>query len=445
MSMHTLARCASLLESPAFLDQPVQVGGWVLSVRGGPKLLFLALTDGSATAPLQVVMREASVEVAKLTTGAAVRVEGVLRASPGRGQTVEVHASHIEVVGRVHDPEHYPIQPKPLTDAFLRTVPHWRARTQRMGAVARVRHTLMESLRGYLDAQGFVWVPTPILTDSDAEGAGARFSVGTEDGEAFFGDEVFLTVSGQMEAEALCMALGRVYTFGPTFRAERSHTRRHLAEFWMLEPEMAWATLDDLIGVTEGLIQHAIRESWAKRPSEMALLSAVPEATWLHWAEHPFARMTYTEAVTACQGSGDDAIDRVVWGDDLSSVHEAWLVEQVGGPLVVTHYPQGIKAFYMKPSGDGKTVLAMDVLLPEWGEVAGGSVREEDSEALEARMRACEMDPALYPAYLDLRRAGSVPHAGFGLGFERLLAWLAGLESVKDASLYPRVSGKLAG
>lgn len=290
-----------------------------------------------------------------------------------------------------------------------------------------------------------MWVATPVLTQGDAEGAGERFQVVTEDGPAaFFGHPTYLTVSGQLEAEALCMALGRVYTFGPTFRAEKSRTSRHLAEFWMVEPELAFADLQDLMGLAEGLVKATIAHALAHLPEEMALfeeMGGLGVEQWQRMVDHPFACLTYTQAIARLTGSEQAFETPVVWGDDLHAEHERWLVEDAGCPVFVTDYPAGIKAFYMKPAQDGRTVAAFDLLVPRVGELVGGSEREEDLERLVERMTACGLDPAQYGDYLDLRRYGTVPHGGFGLGFERLVAFLSGMPSVKDAIAFPRTHG----
>lgn len=307
-----------------------------------------------------------------------------------------------------------------------------------MAAVARLRHVLAQAIHG-------TWVATPVLTSGDAEGAGERFQVVTDEGpSAFFGREAFLTVSGQLEAEALCMALGRVYTFGPTFRAERSCTSRHLAEFWMVEPEVAFTGLTDLMGLSEGLVKHCIAQCLTHLPEEMALFAqegSIAVESWEAIVQAPFARVTYTEAIALLEQADVTFSTPVAWGDDLHAEHERWLVERMGGPVFVTHYPADLKAFYMKETEGGRTVAAMDLLVPRVGELVGGSEREEDLERLTARMRHHGLDPADYPEYLDLRRYGTVPHGGFGLGFERLVAFVSGVASVKDAIAFPRVAG----
>lgn len=435
----------SLFDTPV-PGQTVHVGGGLTSARMGKAVGFLVLVDGSSTEPLQVVVSRALMEqdptLRTLGAGCSVSVTGTFVASRGGGQQWEVQAQTVTVTGRVEDPETYPIQPKELSPEFLRTLPHLRARTTRHGAVARLRHVLARAVHDYLDSQGFLWVATPVLSPTDAEGAGEQFQVVTTEGPtAFFGEEMFLAVSGQLDVEAFCMALSRVYTFGPTFRAEKSQTSRHLAEFWMVEPEMAFARLDDIAGLAEGLLRHAIQTVLADLPGEMAWFEKEggrPVAAWTALAQTPFCRMTYTDAVACLQESGRVFDVPVVWGMDLQSAHEKALVDIRQGPVVVTDYPAGIKAFYMKASADGQTVAAMDILVPGMGEIVGGSEREEDFDRLTARMQSLGMDIGAFVPYLDLRRYGTVPHAGFGLGFERLVAWLSTTPSIRDAIPVPR-------
>lgn len=455
MSAFALTRTASLLSSPElFFDQSVTVAGWLTSARFSKRVGFLVLSDGSRQEALQVVVPfevlEATHGLRSVGAGVSVRVQGTLVASKGAGQAYELLASSVELVGMVDDPQTYPIQPKAHTPEFLRTVPHLRHRVSRFGAVARVRHRAARAIHDFFEEQGFLWVATPILTASDAEGAGARFRVTAEDagapGEEFFGDPAYLTVSGQLTGEALCAALSRVYTFGPTFRAERSQTSRHLAEFWMVEPEMAFATLSDLAQLSEGLLKHVVRACLTQCSQEMASFAAEGGrslAQWEQFLREPFERMTYTAAVRLLEQLPGPFTYPVSWGVDLQSEHERALVSHVGKPVVLTDYPADIKAFYMKASSDGQTVAALDVLVPGMGEIIGGSVREESLEALDARMLGLGMDLSAYSAYRDLRRYGSVPHGGFGLGFERLVAYLAGLSSIKDAIAYPRAMGSM--
>lgn len=450
MSLSSLDRVSTLLSTPSdALPCPVRTGGWLTSCRMGKRVGFLVLTDGSSTEPLQVVVPDALLQsqpdLRRLSSGCSVRVTGELVLSQGAGQRVELQATAVEVMGWVEDPETYPIQPKPLGADFLRTVPHLRARVKHVAAVSRLRHGLAHAIHDYFSRQDFLWVATPVLTQGDAEGAGERFQVVTEEGpDAFFGQPTYLTVSGQLEAEALCMALGRVYTFGPTFRAEKSRTSRHLAEFWMVEPEMAFADLQDLMGLAEGLVKAGVTHCLEHLTEEMALfeeMGGLPMEQWQRLVEQPFAHLTYTQAIERLTATEHVFETQVAWGDDLHAEHERWLVEDAGRPVFVTDYPAGIKAFYMKPAQDGRTVAAFDLLVPRVGELVGGSEREEDLQRLVDRMTACGLDPAQYGDYLDLRRYGTVPHGGFGLGFERLVAFLSGMPSVKDTIAFPRTHG----
>ena len=446
MTALPLTRSASLFSQPhLYLDTTVAVAGWLTSARIGKRVAFLVLSDGSWQAPTQVVVSEdlltAQPALRSLGAGCAVRVEGVWVASPAAGQPFELRAERVQIVGEVEDPATYPIQPKEHSPEFLRSVPHLRVRTAQFGAVSRLRHYLSRFIHDYFEEQGFLWVATPILTSTDAEGAGERFRVSTQGTEEFFGRETFLTVSGQLEGEALCSALSRIYTFGPTFRAEGSHTSRHLAEFWMVEPELAFASLPDLIQLGQGLLQHVVAKCLERLPGEMAYFATQGGRSVVEWegfTQTPFLVMPYTEAIERLSGQSD--LPPVLWGQDLHSDHEKWLVAQAQRPVVVVDYPTQIKSFYMKPSLDGKTVEAMDILVPGMGEIIGGSVREERLAPLVERMEALGMDPSQYGQYLDLRRYGSVPHGGFGLGFERLVAYLAGLPSIKDAIAYPRTA-----
>ncbi len=450
MSTFPLDRTAALLATSSdLLPRTAHVGGWLTSCRMGKRVGFLVLADGSSTEPLQVVVADALLqsqpELRQLTSGCSVRVTGDLVTSQGAGQRVELQARTVEVCGWVDDPATYPIQPKPLGADFLRTVPHLRTRVKHLAAAARLRHGLAQAIHGFFAGQDFLWVATPVLTQGDAEGAGERFQVVTDDGaDAFFGQPTYLTVSGQLEAEALCMALGRVYTFGPTFRAEKSRTSRHLAEFWMVEPEVAFASLADLMVLAEGLVKACVRHCLAHHPQEMALfadMGGTPVEAWQRLVECPFSVLTYSQAVERL-ATGGGAFERAVsWGMDLQAEHERWLVDDLGGPVFVTDYPAGIKAFYMKPAADGRTVAAFDLLVPKVGELVGGSEREEKLERLVERMTQAGMDPDQYGDYLDLRRYGTVPHGGFGLGFERLVAYLSGMGSVRDVIAFPRTHG----
>jgi asparaginyl-tRNA synthetase len=386
-----------------------------------------------------------------------VVVRGRLVASEGRGQAVEIQAAELACVGTVDDPETYPVAKKRHTLEYLRTVAHLRPRTNTFGAVARVRNTLTQAIHRYLDEQGFLWVNTPIITASDCEGAGELFRVSTLDAvnpprmpdggpdfsEDFFGREAFLTVSGQLQLESYCLALSKVYTFGPTFRAENSHTSRHLAEFWMVEPEIAFADLDANAALAEGLLRHVLGRVLEERAEDLAFFAERVDPGVIerlaHVAGSSFERLSYTEAVGILERSGRNFEFPVAWGRDLQSEHERWLTEEhVGRPVVVTDYPKDIKAFYMRVNDDDRTVAAMDVLVPGVGEIVGGSQREERLDVLDARLGDSSLAEELW-WYRDLRRYGTVPHAGFGLGLERLILYVTGLENIRDAIPFPRV------
>jgi asparaginyl-tRNA synthetase len=357
-----------------------------------------------------------------------------------------MQATAVKVVGWVEDPDRYPIQPKPHTLEFLREVAHLRPRTNVIAAATRVRHTVARAIHRFFDERGFVWVATPIITSADAEGAGALFRVSTLDKEHFFGREAFLTVSGQLNVEAYCLALSKVYTFGPTFRAENSNTSRHLAEFWMVEPEIAFADLNDNADLAEALLKNVLSSLLEERPEDMAFFDERIEkgivAKLQGIVESEFVRMDYGEAIAALERSKEKFEFPVKWGMDLQSEHERWLTEKhAKKPVIVMNYPKGIKAFYMRLNDDGGTVAAMDVLAPGIGEIIGGSQREERLDVLDARMDEVKIDKEHMGWYRDLRRYGSVPHAGFGLGFERTIAYVTGLANVRDVIPFPRTPG----
>jgi len=441
----------------------VTVRGWVRTVRGTAGLAFIHVTDGSCFAPIQVVATEALAnfdEVKRLTTSCSVIATGTLVASQGKGQTFEIQASAVEVVGWVEDPLTYPIQPKPMTPEFLREVAHLRPRTNLFGAVTRIRDCLAKAAHRYFHENGFYWISTPIVTTSDAEGAGQMFRVSTLDmanlprdekggidySRDFFGKETFLTVSGQLNVEAYALSLSKVYTFGPTFRAENSNTTRHLAEFWMIEPEIAFADLAEDARVAEEFLKYMFRAVLAERADDMAFIAERVQKDAITRLESfvnaPFERIEYTDAIKLLQKADKKFDFPVEWGLDLQTEHERWLTEEhVGRPVVVTNYPEHIKAFYMRLNDDGKTVAAMDVLAPGIGEIIGGSQREERLDMLDARMAQFGLDPAHYGWYRDFRRYGTVPHAGFGLGFERLVVYVCGLSNIRDAIPYPRAPG----
>ena len=439
------------------------VRGWVRTVRGSAALAFVNVTDGSCFAPIQVVANDTLPnfdDIKSLTPGCSVIARGTLVKSQGKGQSFEIQASDIEIVGLVDDPLTYPIQPKPMSAEFLREVAHLRPRTNLFGAVTRIRNCLSQAVHRFFHQNGFNWISTPIITTSDAEGAGQMFRVSTLDmanlprndkGEVdfsrdFFGKETFLTVSGQLNVEAYCLALSKVYTFGPTFRAENSNTTRHLAEFWMIEPEIAFADLAEDARLAEQFLKYLFRAVLDERGDDLAFLAERVDKNAITKLEAfinaPFEQIDYSEAVKLLQKADKKFDFPVEWGLDLQTEHERWLTEEhIGRPVVVTNYPEHIKAFYMRLNDDGKTVAAMDVLAPGIGEIIGGSQREERLDVLDARMAQFGLDPAHYGWYRDFRRYGSVPHAGFGLGFERLVVYVCGLGNIRDAIPYPRAPG----
>ncbi|NDK37311.1 asparagine--tRNA ligase [Pseudoxanthomonas gei] len=443
----------------------VTVRGWVRTRRDSKAgLSFVNVSDGSCFAPIQVVVPNTlgnyESEVKHLTAGCAVIATGTLVASQGQGQSFEIQAVSLEVVGWVEDPETYPIQPKAHSLEFLREVAHLRPRTNLFGAVTRIRNCLSQAVHRYFHQNGYNWISTPIITTSDAEGAGQMFRVSTLDtanlprnerGEVdfsrdFFGKETFLTVSGQLNVEAYCLALSKVYTFGPTFRAENSNTTRHLAEFWMIEPEIAFADLAEDARVAEEFLKYLFRAVLEERQDDLAFLAERVDKTAISKLEDfinaPFERIEYTDAIRLLQDSKQKFDFPVEWGLDLQTEHERWLTEQhVGRPVVVTNYPEHIKAFYMRLNDDGRTVAAMDVLAPGIGEIIGGSQREERLDVLDSRMAQFGLDAAHYGWYRDFRRYGTVPHAGFGLGFERLVVYVCGLSNIRDSIPYPRAPG----
>ena len=455
-------RIADILAGKVAVGAKVTIEGWIRTRRDSKAgLSFLAVHDGSCHDALQVVapaeLANYQTDVLKITTGCAVRCTGELVASQGKGQSVEVRGETVEVVGWIEDPDHYPMQPKRHTMEYLREVAHLRPRTNIIGAVTRVRHTLAQAVHRFFHERGFFWIHTPIITASDAEGAGQMFRVSTLDAanpprtadgkvdfdKDFFGKETRLTVSGQLNVETYCMAMSKVYTFGPTFRAENSNTRRHLAEFWMIEPEIAFADLAADAQLAEDFLKSIYTVLLDERKDDMAFFEKFvdPECQKRLAAmiESKFARMDYTEAIAVLEKSGEKFEFPVKWGIDLQSEHERYLTEKViKGPVAVINYPKDIKAFYMRLNEDGKTVAAMDVLAPGIGEIIGGSQREERLDHLDARITAMGLHPADYGWYRDLRRYGSVPHAGFGLGFERAIQYATGIENIRDVIPYPR-------
>ncbi len=454
-----------ILGGQAPADQPVTVKGWVRTRRDSKAgISFVNLSDGSCFNPVQVVapstLANYASEVAHLTAGCSVEATGMIVPSPAKGQPFEMQATDLKVVGWVDDPDTYPIQPKPHSMEYLREVAHLRSRTNVIGAATRVRHTIAQAIHRFFNDQGFFWVNTPIITASDAEGAGELFRVSTldmanlprtADGEIdfskdFFGRESFLTVSGQLNVETYCMAMSKVYTFGPTFRAENSNTSRHLAEFWMVEPEIAFANLADDAALAEAMLKYVFKAVLEERADDMEFFDERIEkgiiAKLQGMVDSQFVRMDYTEAIKILEAAKDKFDYPVHWGTDLQSEHERYLAEKhVKGPLVLMNYPKEIKAFYMRLNDDGKTVAAMDVLAPGIGEIIGASQREERLDVLDARMTEVGLDPAHYSWYRDLRRYGTVPHAGFGLGFERTISYITGLANVRDVIPFPRTPG----
>ncbi|MGH9224199.1 MAG: asparagine--tRNA ligase [Acidimicrobiales bacterium] len=461
-----MTRVTDALAGSLPVGSEVTVKGWIRTRRdskSGGGLSFLTVHDGSCFDPIQVVARAAALpnydeDILHLSPGCAVVVTGRLVASQGKGQSVEIQASGVEVVGWVDDPETYPITPKQHSFEYLREVAHLRPRTNTFGAVTRVRHALSMAVHRFFDERGFYWVHTPIITANDAEGAGAMFRVSTLDSvnlaangapdfsEDFFGRETHLTVSGQLNVESYALAMSRVYTFGPTFRAENSNTARHLAEFWMIEPEVAFADLSANADLAEEFLKYLFRAVLDEREDDMKFFveRIDPDAAQRleRLVESSFERMDYGEAVAALEAAVDKGQQfefPVAWGMDLQSEHERYLTEDlVGRPVVVMNYPKDIKAFYMRLNDDGRTVAAMDVLAPGIGEIVGGSQREERLDRLDARIAEVGLDPQAYWWYRDLRRYGTVPHAGFGLGFERTLLYATGMANVRDVIPFPR-------
>ena len=459
----------SISEVFAGRSQPgerIEVGGWVRTRRDSKAgLSFIHLSDGSCFDALQLVVPSSlpnyEAEVLKLTSGCSVRAVGTLAASQGKGQSVELQVEDLRVSGWVEDPEHYPLAPKRHSNEFLREVAHLRPRTNTFGAVARVRHTLSQAVHRFFHERGFLWVHTPIITGSDCEGAGEMFRVSTLDKtnrpdaagkphepHEFFGQPTFLTVSGQLALETYCCALSKVYTFGPTFRAENSNTSRHLAEFWMIEPEIAFAELADDVDLAEAFLKYVFRALLNECPSDMAFFKERVDPLVISrleaFVESSFERIEYTEAIRLLETQGQNAKFEfpVRWGMDLQAEHERFLTEKLfQKPVVVMNYPKDIKAFYMRLNDDGRTVAAMDVLAPGIGEIIGGAQREERLAVLDQRLAEMKIDAAHYGWYRDLRRYGSVPHAGFGLGLERTLIYATGLGNVRDVIPFPRTPG----
>jgi asparaginyl-tRNA synthetase len=455
---------ASALKGNVPVGNTITVKGWIRSKRDSKAgFSFLAIHDGSAFDSIQAVvpgeLSNYESEVLHITTGCSVTVTGELVESQGKGQSFEIQAQEVEVLGCVDDPETYPIAKKRHTFEYLRTVSHLRPRTNTFGAITRVRTTLANAIHNYFHEREFHWINTPIITSSDCEGAGELFRVSALDlanlphtgtgqidfEQDFFGSESYLTVSGQLNVEAYCLALSKVYTFGPTFRAENSNTSRHLAEFWMVEPEIAFANLQDNADLAEDLLKNVLQVVLEERTDDMAFFEQRIDREVINRMrtviDADFERMEYAEAIEILANCKEKFEFPVKWGLDMQSEHERYLTEKhVGRPVVVMNYPRDIKAFYMRLNDDGNTVAAMDVLAPGIGEIIGGSQREERLDVLDSRI----LDPGLKEElwwYRDLRRYGTVPHAGFGLGFERLLNYITGMENIRDAIPFPRTPG----
>jgi asparaginyl-tRNA synthetase len=448
---------------PESVGRQVELNGWVRTRRdskGG--FSFIELNDGSCFGNIQVIaeakLPNYEADVKKLGAGASIRVVGEVRASPAQGQATEVHAQSIAVYGGA-DPETYPLQKKRHSFEFLRTLAHLRPRTNTFGAVARVRNCICRSIHDFFQEEGFLYVHPPIITASDSEGAGQMFKVTTVDlaqpprqGSAvdftqdFFGRPTYLTVSGQLEAEIFACSLGKVYTFGPTFRAENSNTSRHLAEFWMVEPEMAFYELKDNMDLAEAFLKRLFRDVLERCPVDMQFFNERIDPTAIATLEaivkSEFVRLSYTEAVSVLQKSGQTFEFPVTWGNDLQAEHERYLTEQTfKRPVILYDYPKAIKPFYMRVNDDERTVRAMDVLVPRVGEIIGGSQREERLDVLERRMHEMNLNPEAYWWYLDLRRYGTVPHSGFGLGLERTVQFVTGMANIRDVIPFPRTPG----
>lgn len=447
-----------LLVSKSF-GKEVHVKGWVRTKRGSKKIGFIALNDGSIIHNIQIVVDFPEFDeqtIKQITTGSCLSVTGTLVESKGKGQNVEIHARHIEVYGTA-DPDTYPLQKKGHTLEFLREIAHLRFRTNTFGAVFRVRHTMAYAVHKYFNDKGFYYLHTPIITSSDAEGAGEMFRVSvlddlnppkTPEGKVdyekdFFGKETNLTVSGQLEAELAALALSEVYTFGPTFRAENSNTPRHLAEFWMIEPEMAFYDINDNMDLAEDFLKFIVSYTLENSPDDLEFLNKMYDKELLERlrfvVEKEFIRTNYTEAIKILKNANEKFEFPVEWGSDLKAEHERFLVEKYyKRSVILTDYPKDIKAFYMKQNNDGKTIRAMDVLFPRLGEIIGGSQREEDYDRLKGRIDELKIPVKELWWYLEVRKFGTAPHSGFGLGFERMVQFVTGMSNIRDVIPFPR-------
>ena len=460
----THAPVVDVLKGKYAVGESVTVKGWVRTRRDSKAgLSFIALHDGSCFDPVQVIALNSLsnyADVQRLTAGCSLSVTGTVKESQGQGQSVEIDATDIEILGWVENPDTYPMAAKRYSIEYLREYAHLRPRTNVIGAVTRVRNCLSQAIHRFFHEKGYFWISTPILTASDTEGAGEMFRVSTLDmmniprddkgnvdySEDFFGKETYLTVSGQLNVETYCTAMSKVYTFGPTFRAENSNTSRHLAEFWMIEPEVAFAELKDVAQLAEDMLKYVCKAVLEELPDDMAFFAQRIKKDAIERLEKlvnsDFVRMDYTDAIEILQNCGKDFEFPVEWGIDLSSEHERYLAEEhVGAPIIMQNYPKDIKAFYMHINDDGKTVAAMDVLAPGIGEIIGGSQREERLDVFDARLDEMGLSKEDYAWYRDLRRYGTVPHSGFGLGFERLVAYVTGMQNVRDVIPFPRTPG----
>ena len=443
-------------------EQEITVEGWIRTKRDSKNLCFFELSDGSSLKNLQIIIDkekyDLNKEIERLSTGASASITGILVESPGKNQSVELQGQSIEVIGEA-SPDTYPLQKKRHSFEFLREIAHLRPRTNTFAAVTRVRSTLSFAVHKFFKENDFVYVHTPIISASDAEGAGEMFQITTlpldnvpkVDGEVdyskdFFGKAANLTVSGQLEGEIYATALKDIYTFGPTFRAENSNTSRHLAEFWMIEPEMAFCNLEGNMDIAEKFLKYVLQYVLDNSKEDMNFFNSFVQKGIIddikHVIKSPFTHITYTEAVDILLKAETKFEYPVEWGHDLQSEHERYLTEKVyNGPVILTDYPRGIKAFYMKQNEDGKTVRAMDILVPRLGEIIGGSERESDLEKLKTRLIEQDLDPKDYWWYLELRQYGTVPHSGFGLGFERLVQYVTGMQNIRDVIPFPRTVG----
>ena len=458
------AAVTDVLAGKYAVGDTITVKGWVRTRRDSKAgLSFIAVHDGSCFDAVQVIALnnlENYADVQKLTAGCSISATGTVKTSEGAGQSLEIEAQQIEVLGWVENPDTYPMAAKRHSIEFLREHAHLRARTNVIGAVTRVRNCLSQAIHRFFHERGYYWISTPIITASDTEGAGEMFRVSTLDmmnlpkkengdidySQDFFANEAFLTVSGQLNVETYCCALSKVYTFGPTFRAENSNTSRHLAEFWMIEPEVAFADLADIAQLSEDMLKYVFKAVLEERADDMAFFAQRINKEAISRLEkvidQDFVRMDYTDAIDILQKSGKKFEFPVEWGIDLASEHERYLAEEhVGAPIIMQNYPKDIKAFYMRMNPDGKTVAAMDVLAPGIGEIIGGSQREERLDMLDKRMEEMDLVKEDYSWYRDLRKYGTVPHSGFGLGFERLVAYVTGMQNVRDVIPFPRTPG----